>query len=184
MRSIYFTSLAFVGFLSFPHFVTGQELTDPKNFAGLLGGVEWNTTSGTWGFEFERTVFTHEKFTLAARANYISAYKYGNLQIIGSSGCCETASQVVVMPTVSFFTSKRQSSTGFFLHAGLGAGWRRWRYSSQGVEVKRHTLHPAFDLGPGILFKLNKRLSLRARGAILFGPFEGAFTHLVTSIGF
>ena len=161
-----------------------QTTRTPKNFPGLLAGIEWNSISGTWGLEYERTVFTKTQLTVGVKASYIAQYEYDNMEILSSSSCCETASHMMLVGSGSYYTGARKNLSGFFLHSGLGIAFGRLRYKSQSYNNEQNILRPAFEIGPGLQFKLGDVNALKWKATAAFGSFKGAFTSTTLSFGF
>ena len=162
----------------------GQDVNPARNFPGIFAGIEWNTISGSWGVEYERQFYTTGQIAIGARAAYIAKYDYGNMEILSSSNCCETATHALLMSTGSYYTGKKKDFSGFFVHTGLGAGLTWLKYQSQSTRVEKTTIKPAFEFGPGWQFKIGERVVLRCKGTASFGPFEGSFTSTTVSLGF
>lgn len=161
-----------------------QTQQTPKNFPGLLAGVEWNSISGAWGGEYERWLFTRRRLTLGVKGSYVARYEYGNMEILSGSTCCETASHFGVLGSVSYYTGANKYLSGFFVHAGLGAALGRLRYESQSYNNERSIFRPAFEIGPGWQFKLGAANALRCKATAAFGSFKGAFTSTTVAFGF
>ena len=162
----------------------GQNVKPARNFPGIFAGIEWNTLSGSWGAEYERQFYTTGQIAIGAKVAYIAKYDYGNMEILSSSNCCQTATHTLLMGTGSYYTGRRKDFSGFFMHTGLGAGLTWFKYQGQSIPEERTTIKPAFELGPGWQFKIGQKIVLRCKGTASFGPFEGAFTSTTVSLGF
>lgn len=174
----------FCGFLCFHLSCFGQTNWPPKNFLGLLAGIEWNSLSGTWGMEYERVIFHRSQLAIGVKGNYFAPYKVGNMEILSGSSCCETAFHVLALGSASYYTGASRNLSGFFFHTGLGGAFGRRRYRSPSYHADRNLFRPAFEIGPGWLFKISESSALRCKATASFGSFTGAFTSTSVSFGF
>ena len=162
----------------------GQEKREfPRNYIGLLGGVEWNSFSGGWGLEYESQLYGKNRFQIGAKASHVFRYKYGNFSLL-TSPCCETVSHTQIMASSYFYTSGRKDFSGFFLNAGLGLAYSDLKNKSQNSEYLKGGINAAFDLGLGLQFYISDRLVLRWNNIVSYGPYYGAFTNTRFSLGF
>lgn len=155
----------------------------PQNYAGILGGVEWNTISAGWGLEYERVFQSNNKFLLGARATHIFKYKYGNIQLFGGGQYSTTVSHNQVAATGYYFTTKENSYKGFFITSGLGVSLSHIKNTSSQEVPNVTSFSAAFDLGIGLQFYLSNRTAIRWTNILSYGPFSGAFTNSKILIG-
>lgn len=165
----------------------------PKNFIGTAGGIEWGTTSGAVGIEYERAVYENNRLILGAKGLYIPRYKYGNVGLnfnwSSSISKGQSISYTLVMGTAEYFTAKKTEYSGFFLSTGLGASVNSLKYFT-GTNVndrhlaKKNYLSGAFELGMGMQFYLGKQVCIRFSGSTMWGDFVGAITLGKFAIGF
>ena len=159
---------------------TAQSLESaPKNFAGFLAGIEWNTISGVTGVEYERMLLAKEKLTMGIKGSYYFRYKQGNMQIFNSP-CCEMSTITTVFATADYFTSRRAYPSGFFFHAGAGAGLKTYRWQP---EMHRNSIRPAFEAGIGWLFLLGDGLALKWTNTVTFPSADGGITITRLALG-
>ena len=158
----------------------------PKNFIGLLGGLEWGTTSGALGVEYERAVYKKNHLVIAAKGVYIPRYQYGNLNLGLNRGSYiykgQSVSYVMLMGSAQYFTAKKTENGGFFLCTGLGTGVNSLKYLTginiNNVQLAQNTsISGAFEMGVGLLFNISEKISMRFSGSTIWGDFVGAFTH-------
>lgn len=150
----------------------------PKNYGGLLAGIEWNTISGFTGIEYERIVFAARHITVGVKGSYGFRYRTGNMQLLNRP-CCSVANINTGFVTADYFT-KAHYPSGFFIHAGLGAGTKTYR-TKQSPD-HRH-IRPAFEVGVGWLFYLGKGVGLKWTNTITFPSRDAGITITRLALG-
>ena len=80
---------------------------------------------------------------------------------------------------IPFFTSKTKKNTGFFLHAGLGAGLTS--YQLPGAKTSR--LLAVGDIGPGWHIPFDATVGMRIGPSVLFAS-HGGIVRLKLAFGF
>ena len=151
----------------------------PRNNAGVFAGIEWNSVSGLWGLQYERSLIQQDKLSIGAKALYVFRYELGNMKILGG-GCCEYNQSVTLLANAACYTSPTGRPNRFYLQAGLGAGLNTYAYES----LRRQSVFPAFEAGLGFKFPLNDRLNIQWHNSLLFLHKGGATTNTGVSLGF
>jgi hypothetical protein len=151
----------------------------PKNKIGAFAGIEWNSISGLWGINYERTLFERDKIIVGTKILYVPKYKLGNMKILGG-GCCEYINSGAILINSNFFTSLKSRKNRFFLEPGIGMGFKNYKTG----EGSNKSLFPTLEAGFGALIPISQNLWLKWNASALFLHSMGATTATSVSLGF
>ncbi|MEJ7737997.1 MAG: hypothetical protein WKF97_11260 [Chitinophagaceae bacterium] len=152
--------------------------TIPTNFLSVFAGVELNTTSMLAGVEFEPVIWKTNRFALGIKGTWIFEHGNGNMIVYVPSGS-GSSSFLAVMPTVQYFTFPHSiNNRRFFLHSGLGVGWRH--ESDKGQDYRSLT---SFEAGFGLQFDLGAHTNMKWTNTVLFAG-RGGIALTKISLGF
>ena len=159
--------------------VTGQQNLLPRNHAGIMAGIEWNTISGLAGLTYEHSVFSQDKIQAGLKVLYILPYEPGNFKLLGNE-CCDEIQSTSVWATGYYFTAAAGKPKRFYLESAIGAGVKK--YMLDGITYK--SLYPGFEAGFGVFFPVSKKVYLKWHNAVIFLHNNGGSTATQLAIVF
>jgi hypothetical protein len=161
--------------------MNGQNVRDlPRNYPGLLAGIEWNTISGMTGVEYERIIIARKSLSAGIKAAYMFPYETGNMQLLASA-CCDVSTIATALITADLFTSENTAPSGFFFHAAIGIGGKKYEFDTQDKLIR---VRPAVEAGAGWLFPLARRFAIKWTNTITFPSKEAGITFTRIAFGF
>ncbi len=187
MKSNYFTTVLIMSsFLLANISVTGQTSNSlPKNYFGILGGVEWNTLSVAAGVEYERVVYERKQLTLGLKGVAVLPYRYGNVAILGQSDGSRSVTKVAIMGAGNFFLNGLDTKKGLYLCGGTGLGVVTDKYRLENGEYGNNSLvRFSGETGAGVQVKLSTKMTMRISGTVFWGMFKGGYTVGRIAVGF
>lgn len=148
-----------------------QQLSQPKNFAGISGSVLWNTTSIATGLAGERMLMSKENKELSVQASYTLRHRFGNLVLLFSTPYDISSTELSLGTNGYWFTGTPKNNTGFFLMAGAGALHSNWKYSNgaEAGKTAKNYLRLYSEAGFGWKWKLGENMALRWSNTIKLG---------------
>lgn len=125
----------------------------PKNYLGASGIIELNRLAVGLGLEYERWLYTNNRFALGAKAHYIFPSK--TIRGLFSGGeVYQRNRQAQLMATTYLFTDPDKEIKGFFFSFGAGVNFIKWdaeAYDASGNSFIRSVseVSPGFELAFG-----------------------------------
>jgi hypothetical protein len=132
-KSTFTTTLSFfaiVNLLSFLLVYSPASAQDeremPMNYAGITTLVDAANMSVSAGLEYERVLYSKDRFAVTGRGNWFKTYRSGNADLsisgyVSGYGNRYDISLLQCFGTAYLFTSRSNNNLGFFLSAGGGA---------------------------------------------------------------
>lgn len=165
---------------------SAQQPLKPKNFAGVNASILWNTTGISAGISAERIIVSIRNTELSVKAVYEFRHGFGNLIYYTGSQDISSAETSLIVDGY-LFTSKKKSTSGFFISAGTGAIYSNWKFTTGGSF---NYLRPVAEFGIGFKFRLSDNMALQWRNDLRIispqpeGGGAGAVTTTTLALGF